>query len=73
MLHSISSQRRRESQHAGIAQQLSDRALRQTVDILIEQGTIARQLTRPVAQLLLAALYDAALAVAEFAEPRNEA
>jgi hypothetical protein len=28
MLHSISSQRRRESQHAGIAQQLSDRALR---------------------------------------------
>ena len=46
--------------------------LQQTLDILIEQGTIAPQSTRTIAQLLLAALNDAALSVAESAEPRNE-
>jgi hypothetical protein len=41
MPHSISSQRRRESQHTGIAQQLSDQALRSDIAIVYTSGDSA--------------------------------
>ncbi|TVV75955.1 TetR/AcrR family transcriptional regulator [Sphingomonas solaris] len=46
--------------------------LQRTLDILIEQGRIPDQPTRPFAQLLLAALNDAALAVASSENPKSE-
>ena len=46
--------------------------LQRTLDMLIDQGTIPQQPTRPLAQLLLAALNDAALSVAESDDPRAE-
>ncbi|MEY4160280.1 MAG: hypothetical protein RLZZ136_901 [Pseudomonadota bacterium] len=46
--------------------------LQQTLDILIKQGRIPDQPTGPVAQLILAALNDAALTVACSANPPKE-
>ena len=46
--------------------------LQQTLEILIEQGRIPEQPTRQVAQLLLAALNDAALSVAGAGDPKVE-
>ena len=46
--------------------------LQQTLEILIEQGRIPEQPTGPVAQLLLAALNDAALSVAGAENPKGE-
>jgi AcrR family transcriptional regulator len=46
--------------------------LHRTLEILIEQGRIPDQPTRPIAQLLLAALNDAALSVAASEDPKAE-
>ena len=51
---------------------VSQDPLKRTLDILIEQGTIPDQQTLPLAQLLLAALNEAALTVAEADEPASE-
>lgn len=46
--------------------------LEKTLEILIDQGRIPDQPTGPVAQLILAALNDAALSVAGAGDPRDE-
>lgn len=46
--------------------------LERTLEVLIEQGRIPDQPTAPIAQLLLAALNDAALSVATSSEPVEE-